>query len=199
VKVPARDPGFAEARCHGVEAQQRLIVKCLRYVTKRDVAVDVGAHIGIWSRELAKTFGRVHAFEPVRENFDCLTNNVPTNVACYNMAVSQFPGSVAMQLPAQGNSGQWHVAGVGDVPCVRLDDLPFDALDLLKLDVEGCEGYVVAGAVDTLIRHAPLVIFEDNGLGRAYYGNDWVDPKGLLEYLGYRRINRINKDEIWHR
>jgi FkbM family methyltransferase len=199
VKVPPRDPGFIEDKRHGVFAQQQLIVRCLRYVKTRNVAVDVGAHIGIWSRELAKTFGRVHAFEPVRENFDCLTNNVPQNVACYNMAVSQFAGSVAMHLPAHGNSGMWRVRGPGDVACVALDDLPFEALDLLKLDVEGCEGYVVAGAIDTLTRHAPLVIFEDNGLGQTHYGDAWEDPKNTLLALGYRRITRINKDELWHR
>src|SRR5512137_48020 len=37
----------------------------LEYVRRFGTAVDVGAHVGLWSRDLAARFATVHAFEPV--------------------------------------------------------------------------------------------------------------------------------------
>src|SRR5688572_22008568 len=42
----------------------------------RGHAVDVGAHVGLWSRILATHFDAVTAFEPIPEFCDCFLLNV---------------------------------------------------------------------------------------------------------------------------
>jgi hypothetical protein len=44
---------------------------------RRRVAVDVGAHIGLWSRWLVKYFQSVRAFEPIDEHAELFLENVP--------------------------------------------------------------------------------------------------------------------------
>src|SRR5262249_22744293 len=54
------------------------------------------------------------------------------------------------------------------VTCARLDTLleadPVQRLDIVKVDMEGFEAEVFAGATDTFVRFRPLVLFEVNGL-----------------------------------
>ena len=64
----------------------------------------------------------------------------------------------------------------------RLDDvLPDDYVPaLIKIDVEGAESAVFRGALETLRRHRPLVIFE-HGLGGAdRYGSGPAEVWDLL-------------------
>jgi len=40
-------------------------------------ALDIGAHVGIWSRQLVTKFHNVYAWEPIESNCECLRKNVP--------------------------------------------------------------------------------------------------------------------------
>ena len=42
------------------------------HITKWDVALDVGAHVGIWSRNLVEKFKNIYAFEPVPKHIEIL-------------------------------------------------------------------------------------------------------------------------------
>jgi len=72
----------------------------------------------------------------------------------------------------------------------RLDDLGLPPPDLIKIDVEGHEAGVLAGAKGTLVRHQPLVIVE------SWYQPERVGamlaPLRLLAELCYR-LHRL----IW--
>ena len=46
------------------------------HVSNRDVALDIGAHVGIWSMRLAQNFKRVIAFEPVPKHIECWKRNM---------------------------------------------------------------------------------------------------------------------------
>ena len=46
------------------------------HISNWDVALDVGAHVGIWSMRLAEKFKRVYAFEPVPKHIECWKQNM---------------------------------------------------------------------------------------------------------------------------
>jgi FkbM family methyltransferase len=131
---------------------------------------DVGAHIGYTSLigcRLVGPTGHVHAFEPMQSNLERLTeaarlNPVP-NLTIHRVAVSNTD---APRLLHQGEStGMWSLvsgdsAGVW-VRCVTLDQIlaSHGAPDLVKIDVEGAELLVLAGA-DRLLRQHPTLIME---------------------------------------
>ena len=127
---------------------------------------DVGANIGYYTLLAARAVGpagRVYAFEPEPRNFELLTRNVSengfTNVRPVNAAVSSGAGVVRLHLD-DANFGA-HSLEVGsvrtssgrsvDVETVFLDRfadeaLSFEAGVLVKVDVQGAEALVVAGA-----------------------------------------------------
>jgi len=197
---PASDPGFAAHPVHGWWAQQDEIAQVVGFCERTRCAVDVGAHIGVWSRALVERgFDCICAFEPCVENRLCCEENVAGlgRVNLFPEALGDEEGGCSLVLPVGGNSGMRYVWAVGGIPMQRLDDYRFDNVDLIKVDVEGYEGKVLNGALDTIWRCSPVIVFEDNGNGQKYYGASWIDPKKVLKGMGYKRRLRIRRDEVW--
>jgi FkbM family methyltransferase len=206
---PPSDPGFASHPVHGLKAQLPFIQQVVKLCKKIPFrcALDVGAHIGIWSLELSRHFEEVHAFEPVEENRRCLEQNTKGRpVTSHACAVGEQSGFCNMWLAQGGNSGMWQVDPLsGKVPAPpakhermrSLDSYWFKDVCLIKIDTEGFEGQVILGARRTIEESKPVIVIEDNGLGPKTYGKDWVEPKPLLLRLGYTRAIRVRKDEVW--
>lgn len=204
MKCPASDPGFADHPIHGQAAQLPEILRAVKLCRSTcGIAVDAGAHIGIWSVELSRHFERVHAFEPVRENYLCLLENIARlKVTVHPNAVGDREGYCEMFLPRDGNSGMAYateeLSGRSSTVDVHtLDSYQFRDVGLIKIDVEGYEGNVVLGALGTIMDSRPVIVFEDNGLGPKRYGSKWLDPKPMLTDMHYKKAVRIRKDEIW--
>lgn len=177
----------------------------LTHVTEWACAVDLGAHVGTWSRLLSARFQRVIAAEPSLDTFACLEANMLgfgcANVECLNVAVGAAPGMVSMALIAKevqrGNTGARYVQDGGSIPRVTVDSWKLDGVGFLKIDVEGSELQCLQGAAETLQRCKPIVLFEAKGFAVKRYGEarDAV-PRWLLA-AGYRPIMRVNADHIW--
>ena len=159
--------------------ERRAILR--RFVPVGGTFIDVGANVGLYTCSLAAHVGpggRVLAFEPLPINARALRSNVAlnrlTNVSVYEMALSRRAEELELFAPA-GHPGTRSNAtsrerdksiSLGPVHAAALDDI-FECprLDGLKLDVEGHELEVLAGASGTLDRFRPViqceVIFED--------------------------------------
>ncbi len=157
-------------------------VSLLRLLCGSDSHVlDVGANIGMTALALSRVCsrGQVAAIEPVSRTFRYLKQNVikagVPNVKVFNFALGSGEGSVLMQ----GHPSNFACSFVADnytipakdhfsqrVPVKRLDDifpdLSLDRLDFLKIDVEGFELEVLAGAKDILNAYRPIVFLEMN-------------------------------------
>ena len=96
----------------------------------------------------------------------------PANAVARNIALSDRPGIASLKVPrsARGYSNQhasletnWAVAvefGVVEVATARLDDLDLEPIGFIKIDVEGHEQAVVAGAVGLIARDRPTLLIE---------------------------------------
>jgi len=134
--------------------------------------VDVGAHSGAILREMVRIAPRGHhiAYEPLPEFAARLTAEFPS-VDVRNAAVSNESGEATFFRMVAGEMQSGLKLRTGTPPeaaqsyAVRLDKLD-DALPadyvpaLIKIDVEGGERQVIEGAMETLVRHAPVVVFE---------------------------------------
>lgn len=181
----------------GDRFQQALFDAALSFTPGRHCAVDAGAHVGSWTRQLCTKFEDVVAFEPHPMNFACLQENTRgLDLSRFNCALGEVDGEVDMVKHAN-NSGCWRVIQGAGIRIVPLDSFKLENVDLIKIDVEGFEGAVILGGASTIYECKPTIVFEDNGLGPKLYGDHWVNPKQALKELGYRFRTRINKDEIW--
>jgi FkbM family methyltransferase len=124
--------------------------------------VDVGANIG-WHTLIAASRvspnGRVFAFEPVSSTFSELQSNIDlnrlTNVELYQIGLSDSSGSVDIFANKENDSGGNSMFGTADytrletIQTRRGDEVLMsrgvEQIDLLKVDVEGAEMYVLRG------------------------------------------------------
>jgi FkbM family methyltransferase len=162
----------------------------------RRVAVDVGAHVGLWSFYLAAQFGQVHAFEPVAEHRACFAENVgAANVTLYDCALGDRDDAISIHTSV-GSSGDSYVDGAGEIPMHRLDDLDLQLVDLIKLDCEGGELPALRGAEQTLLRCRPTIIVEQKP-GRAQkFGLDETAAIPYLQSLGAVLVKEMSGDFI---
>jgi FkbM family methyltransferase len=133
------------------------------------IVYDIGAHAGFFTLLLSRIVGRsgrVLAFEPHPANAARLLANLEAN-ACQNVelhavAVSDCAGTQRFSFHESSLEGSLAANGA-NVAVTTVDALISDgapAPSLMKIDVEGAEGRVTAGARRTLAAHRPLLLME---------------------------------------
>jgi FkbM family methyltransferase len=145
-----------------------------------DTVIDVGAHIGFFTMQMAAavgTAGRIYAFEPFDANADLLEKSLHENrfddrVVFRRAAVGAAAGSATLTFPAETlNSGGAYLLRDGGAPLAghRMKDVPVVALDgldlrrpvrFIKMDVEGAEPQVIRGAEGILREDRPVILSE---------------------------------------
>lgn len=136
------------------------------------IAVDVGANIGNHSLYFSDFFSEVLAFEPHPLTFKLLSINseLADNVKCFNFGLSCSDGQATINVDSRNMSGAC-VARSGNsmspqIQLKTLDSILTETIGkpvrLIKIDVEGHESEVLAGAEATIRRHQPVIIFEQH-------------------------------------
>lgn len=171
-----------------------------------DVLVDVGANVGMYTIWAAKTRGaRVIAFEPEAQNYALLNRNIQLNgvadrVTAYCMGLSDAAGLSTLHMADLRAGASCHAVGEAldfrhepmavrfPQGCVAatLDELvaagAIPAPDHLKIDVDGFEPKVIAGARATLAapRLRSLLVETNRNLA------DHREMVGVIEAAGFR-------------
>jgi FkbM family methyltransferase len=164
----------------------------LAFAPTGGIAIDIGANLGEWAVPLAKAVGvggRVICCEPNPTVAAALAATLQINnlgqATIFEVALSDADGTGHLSVNPQ-DSGQSRLLDSGiAVPLRSLDSLvaetALDRVDLVKIDVEGHEAAVLAGAIRTLTDFRPALIFES---GHETDG-DRERIAGLLEETGY--------------
>lgn len=182
---------FKDAKSSEYQFEQR--ERALSYCKDFRVAIDIGAHVGLWSKPLAKKFRAVQAFEPHKPYAELLALNAP-DVAIHDVALGESRRTVALETP-EDNSGAAHVSGVGGIDMLPLDFFKFAEVDLIKIDCEGYELPIVLGAIGTLRNNDPVIVIEQKA---HKHFKQWgrYDAVSLLQDFGYRVVDRVIDDWI---
>ena len=167
-------------------------------VTPDTVFVDVGANFGYFTVLAASRIGqsgrgRVIAFEPNPRLADLLRRNLQINwsmapVDFHAEAVTAQAGTVQLHVPAgaSANASLTRIPGEGEavaVDAVRLDDVVAAdiAVDVLKIDVEGHEAGVLAGAQGVIARSPAIRIVMEWSPKQMRQAR--VDPQTIADLL----------------
>ncbi len=137
------------------EYQQKVRLRSLDFVKQKRLALDVGANVGLWSRDLVKHFDKVIAFEPVEMFRECLAKNVTSERLWASPMALGDADMMATMVITEGNTGHSHIdpnkINQGSVQVVRLDHLNLEHVDYIKIDCEGYENTILRGARETIL------------------------------------------------
>jgi FkbM family methyltransferase len=185
-------------------------LQMLELARKGGLLVDVGANYGYYTCLWAATSAanRVVAFEASPRNIVGLTHNVAQNrlterVTIEGCAVGREEGIMNFEVGPEGQTG-WggltaSATGVS-VPVVSLDaycrEKRISLINVLKVDVEGADTWVLEGASELLREHRILnVFFEENPGRMEQLGISPDRPAALLRDLGYR-VQQVARGEF---
>jgi len=163
------------------------------YAQELTYVVDVGANIGQWSSALLDCVSpeKLIVVEPIPEAFAILHKMFAekSNVELHNVAVGadEGVGKLKITRDATGASllqpreqmraligGNWAITSEVDTKITTLDRLLADLgeVSLLKIDVQGYEKQVLAGAAQVL-RRTKFLLIELNFMPQ-YDGGSWL-------------------------
>lgn len=165
----------------------------LHALRKDDLFVDVGANIGSYTVLAGGAVGAsCIAFEPVPSTFQHLVDNVSLNrlanhVECFNIGIGKESSTLSFSSSMDTTN---HV-----LPSSKATELSIqvnvESLDsvlkarspaLIKIDVEGWETEVIAGAKRTLSYTIPLAVIMEFGGGKRYGFDENQLHQAMLEY-----------------
>jgi FkbM family methyltransferase len=157
--------------------------------------IDIGAHRGAVLGEMLRVAPSGHhiAFEPLPHLCELLRSTFP-QVDVHQAALSNHEGESSFAYvhgAAEGWSGLlYRPVPTGEHPEVEQITVRLEVLDrvidpdygpaVIKIDVEGAEQQVLEGALGTLRRHRPIVIFEHGSGSAETYGTSPADIHNLL-------------------
>jgi len=148
--------------------------------------VDVGANIGYYTllfKRLAGPSAAIIAIEPSPENLPELRLNIEgnelQNVKLLEVAVGARAGT-AWLLEGINSGVVAPNKGSYEVPVRSLDELLTDRVDLLKIDVEGYEGFVLEGARNVIQRDRPVIFLEFHPTAVAQFGHSFESLHTIL-------------------
>ena len=164
-------------------------------------AVDAGANIGLFTREFSSYFDNVHSFELDAAVRSCLKANTSdlSNVSVHDFGLGAEHKEIGYKC--DDRSGYIKIRGEHEANKMgfinTLDSLGLTDVDLIKMDVEGYEEYVLEGAKNTIEQFKPLLVIEINiGRGR----NSFEGRKRIyntLDRYGYVLKDVMHQDFIF--
>ena len=158
------------------------IVKLYKSLLKPHyIVLDIGAHMGFHTINLAFYSKQVYAFEPQLPLYNQLCGNVFLNgldnkITCFNVGLGEKIKKSSFGDLQEHNSLNWE--GNWDVELINyggrsleddlgINDIEIKTLDsynltphFIKMDVEGYELKTLQGAIKTLKQHYPILLFE---------------------------------------
>ncbi len=176
-------------RAKEIGTETELVELMRRTLSAGDTIFDIGANIGLISLLMAKhdngLDSTVHCFEPEPRNFRQLTQNIEHNqllgrLHAHQLALGAENGSVDLHIRGTEGEGRHSIAtdkGATDAITVTLQTMASFAEehkvspDVIKIDVEGAEGQVLAGMEPLIETGAPTHIFLE------------IHPKGEGEFM----------------
>ncbi len=168
--------------------------------------LDIGAEHGFFSVAFTRSSEgerRAIAIEPSPVAYPVLVDQLRMNcvdtVVPLNMAVGENAGQIEMAI--RGNHAITAFGSYEDltserhtIPLQRVDDVCRDYAfepDLMKVDVEGYELFVLRGAREVLTRFGPLLLLEIHPAQIASLGNTVPELVRFLEECGYAHVHSV--------
>ena len=182
---------------------------------KRGVFIDIGANYGFMVTAMAKFYERVEAFEVIPKTFECLKLNCEglSNVVLHDCGLGDksdkmyakrrkktaghsqiINDPVQLDLYLAGKHPKQHMVEIVEIPIKTLDSFNYDKIDLMKIDVEGFEEFVLAGAEETIKRCKPVIALEVTREKKTTVKRSSIDTVKLVESWGYKFVEQRKDD-----
>ena len=140
-----------------------------KLLNKKRRFLDIGANVGIYSYYFKNTFEKIDAFEPLSEITHRLKSISNENLTVHNVALSNGSAELKFYIPIVNGKPFPPLASLEErdgehelrtVKVETVDNYDYEDVDLIKIDVEGHEQFVIEGATKVINKNKPVLIVE---------------------------------------
>jgi len=141
-------------------------------IHSNDVIIDIGAHIGIFTIYASQfcNNGKIYSFEPVRENYDLLLNNIKLNhseqVKPFNLAVSNTNDVVTIYINDDKAAHSIFPSSESSIKVKSItlqnifEENNINHCNFLKLDCEGAEYEILCNLPAKYFKEIDKIVME---------------------------------------
>ena len=197
--VPSNDIHLDQWKAGQPFTQNKCLLKFLDYCgsqnKKFNTVIDIGAWCGTWTKAIEPYAKKVIAFEPDKTHFECLQRNCTINCDPRMEAVGAEVKEIS--LTEDDFTQAKRIDKEGKIRMITIDDMNYQNVDLVKIDVEGYEMEVLKGATKTLQGVQYLMIELNNNTKK--YGSSNIEVEKHLSSLGYKLLMEHWPDKVFYR
>ena len=161
--------------------------------------IDVGSHVGFWSKEFTELFKHVYAFEPMNEVRECYIKNiVKDNYTLYPYGLGSVEKKVKIQYePNESGNTFITPSGNREIEVYPLDQFEFNKIDYIKIDAEGYEIEVCKGALKLIERDKPFIHIEKKKKVMNKTGLTEDTIHNFFESINYKEVLAIKSEVLY--
>ena len=151
--------------------------------------LDIGASRGSASIPFLDIFDKIIAFEPnieaCKELSKVVLEKAPIHkdkIEVKNIALSNYDGKLEVEF-GWTNPNFYIEPYKDNAQCTIIDSFNFKDVDFIKIDVEGEEFNVLMGAINTIKKYRPIILYEDKK------NTSQLVKKGITYEENHKNIN----------
>jgi FkbM family methyltransferase len=178
------------------------------YVKNFNTAIDIGTWIGDSTWLMGNKFKNVIGFEASPVVYECCIKNLEekkmSNCQVHNLGLSNKKGTQYLFNKGKTFSG-WisslelteenKKSGIS-VETDLLDNLNYENIDFIKIDVDSHEGFLVDGAKEFFKRNSPVVMIENKVSSHDRQSALMPDALAILKSLNYIMVEKTGKADF---
>jgi FkbM family methyltransferase len=172
---------------------------------KDGIVLDIGANIGNHSLYFAKKFNTVISFEPVPSNCWIVQANAYLNKINNLTLIQKGLSNKNIKMAVDNSNRENTNNGVSEINKNSENQIVIDVaigdeeierlnlnkkIEMIKIDVEGHEPFVVEGLKKTIKKDMPIIFWE------AFSRNEANKTKILLEEMGYKYFYHLTPNKF---
>ena len=161
--------------------------------------IDVGSHIGFWSKDFTKLFNHTYAFEPIPQVRECYEKNITkSNYTLYPYGLGREEKKIKVLYDPK-ETGNTHANDKGNVnvEIKTLDSFNLDNIDYIKIDAEGYEIEVVEGSKKLIEKYKPYIHIEAKKKVMLKQNINMTAIEELFKSINYEQVLSVKSELLY--
>ena len=161
--------------------------------------IDVGSHIGFWSKDFTNLFTHTFAFDPIPQVRECYIKNITnSNYTLYPYGLGKENKKIRV-LYYPKETGNTHASDKGnlEIEIKTIDTFNLPNIDYIKIDAEGYEIEVVEGAKKLIEECKPFIHIEAKKKVMVKQNITMTEIEELFKSINYKQVLAVKSELLY--
>jgi len=161
--------------------------------------IDVGSHVGFWSKDFTNLFTHTFAFDPIPNVRECFVKNITnSNYTLYPYGLGKEEKKIKVLYDPK-ETGNTHASDRGnlEIEVKTIDGFNLPNIDYIKIDAEGYEIEVVEGAKELIERCKPFIHIEAKKKVMVKQNITMNAIEELFKRINYKQVLSVKSELLY--